>query len=600
MSETGMQTTYTREDFLMSTAPFEELFELRDDPFIHQQALEEMTAAARAAGVIGFKKLYENYVKSVNKQRKTLYIGNTTMFDGQPIELDAGSWEADDGGIRKTEGLVQMVACPHPIMPVARLRNIDTGKVKLKLAFNRGGKWETVVANKVTLASASKVVELAEDNISVTSRTAPAFVEYISDMENLNYERLPEVKSVTRLGYIKGEGFLPYVKDIEFDGGRSYQEIYDSIGESGDISRWLEAINMVRQTSLAARIMVAASFASALVAPLGTLPFFVHLWGGTGNGKTVALMAAASIWADPEMGTYVKTFNATEAGFERLAAFLGNLPLCIDELQLIKNDRGKPTFNVYMLAQGAGKLRSTRTGGLDNTDHWANCFLTTGETPLTTFSSGGGEVNRVLDIDCSTVKYVTVDGQNITAALRKNYGFAGREFVRQLYDEGGIEYAEKIYKHVMGELAKTDSTEKQSIAAALIVTADILSCEWIFKDEPITPRDISAYLATQAQVSVGERAYSYLCDWAVQNMGKLRGDDSGDVYGIMDGNDTACIIRSVFDRACSDAGFDPRAVLSHFKQKGYIDAPEKGYAKTRRIIGIPTHCVWLKLSTDGK
>ena len=100
--------------------------------------------------------------------------------------------------------------------------------------------------------------------------------------------------------------------------------------------------------STTARIILAASFASVLLEPLNCLPFFVHLWGvDSGTGKTVALMVAASVWGDPAVGSYIKTFDGTVVGQEKTAAFLNNLPLCLDELQLAKDSRGRTNFDVY-------------------------------------------------------------------------------------------------------------------------------------------------------------------------------------------------------------------------------------------------------------
>ena len=87
--------------------------------------------------------------------------------------------------------------------------------------------------------------------------------------------------------------------------------------------------------------MLAASFASPILSLVGSLPFFVHLWGvDSGTGKTVGLMAAASVWGNPALGSYIQTFNATQVGHERTAAFLNHLPMCIDELQLTKDSHG--------------------------------------------------------------------------------------------------------------------------------------------------------------------------------------------------------------------------------------------------------------------
>ena len=192
--------------------------------------------------------------------------------------------------------------------------------------------------------------------------------------------------------------------------------------------------------STTAKIILAASFASVLLEPLNCLPFFVHLWGvDSGTGKTVALMVAASVWGDPAVGAYVKTFDGTVVGMEKTAAFLNNLPFCLDELQLAKDSKGRTTFDVYKLAQGVGRTRGNRSGGVDLTPTWRNCILTTGESPLTGTASGAGAVNRVIDIECKSAQAVIKDGMRISSAVKRNYGFAGRKFVERLYQPGVID-----------------------------------------------------------------------------------------------------------------------------------------------------------------
>ena len=87
----------------------------------------------------------------------------------------------------------------------------------------------------------------------------------------------------------------------------------------------------------APKILLVAAFASVLVEPCSCLPFFVHVCGGTETGKTVGLMLAASVWANPEMGKYIHTFNSTAVAQELSAGFVNSLPLILDELQIIKD-----------------------------------------------------------------------------------------------------------------------------------------------------------------------------------------------------------------------------------------------------------------------
>lgn len=594
---------YTEDDFLYTTLPYEELQEYAKNPFVHQRMVEAMARYAAGVGFKQLKKFYKAYLAGLKQSSAggTVYVGgNPTCFDGQPMELNAGDWEADDSGIRRNFGGVDCVACPHPVMPVERLVNIDTGEEKLRLAFRKGTIWRRHIVEKKVLASANKVTELAGIGIAVNSETARNFVRYIGDLENLNYDIIPERKSIGRFGYIAGEGFSPYVDGLIFDGDANFAAMFQTVHERGSFEKWRQMAAEVRAMSVTAKIVLAASFASPLLQPLGCLPFFVHLWGvDSGTGKTVALMVAASVWGDPAVGSYVKTFDGTAVGMEKTAAFLNNLPLCLDELQLAKDAKGKTNFDVYRLAQGVGRTRGNRSGGVDRTPTWQNCILSTGESPLTGQASGAGAVNRVIDIECKANSVVITDGMRVSGAVKRNFGHAGKAFVEKLY-AAGDDVPQEIhnrYQVLFKTLAAQDTTEKQAMAAAAIVLGDELACRWIFggTEQPVTMEQISEFLTSRAAVSAGERAYKYLCDWVSQNSNKLTGKtDNGDVLGTLDGC-RAYIIRSVFERVLQDAGYSMKATISWLKQAGLIETRAKNNTKARRINGVPTECFCLLL-----
>lgn len=594
---------YTEDDFLYTTLPYEELQEYAKNPFVHQRMVEAMARYAAGVGFKQLKKFYKAYLAGLKQSSAggTVYVGgNPTCFDGQPMELNAGDWEADDSGIRRNFGGVDCVACPHPVMPVERLVNIDTGEEKLRLAFRKGTIWRRHIVEKKVLASANKVTELAGIGIAVNSETARNFVRYIGDLENLNYDIIPERKSIGRFGYIAGEGFSPYVDGLIFDGDANFAAMFQTVHERGSFDKWKQMAAEVRAMSVTAKIVLAASFASPLLQPLGCLPFFVHLWGvDSGTGKTVALMVAASVWGDPAVGSYVKTFDGTAVGMEKTAAFLNNLPLCLDELQLAKDAKGKTNFDVYRLAQGVGRTRGNRSGGVDRTPTWQNCILSTGESPLTGQASGAGAVNRVIDIECKANSVVITDGMRVSGAVKRNFGHAGKAFVEKLY-AAGDDVSQEIhdrYQVLFKTLAAQDTTEKQAMAAAAIVLGDELACRWIFggTEQPVTMEQISEFLTSRAAVSAGERAYKNLCDWVSQNSNKLTGKtDNGDVLGTLDGC-RAYIIRSVFERVLQDAGYSMKATISWLKQAGLIETRAKNNTKARRINGVPTECFCLLL-----
>lgn len=587
---------YTKDDFLKGTKPFEDVYVHKADPFVHDRALEQMTIWAKSVGVNGFKKLYKAYIDSLRIKNKEIMVPNVTQFDGQEMELDSGRWVADEFGIR-TDGPYgsDIEACNHPIMPVLRLVNIDTGAEKLQIAYRKGKQWRKVIAEKGVLASANKILELANVGVAVTSESAKHLVQYFYDLESLNYDRIPEKNSVSRLGWIEDEGFSPYVEELVFDGDANFRTFFESVKKRGSMEKWLGMARGIRQKSVFARVILASAFASVLVKPLGGLPFFVHLWGGTESGKTVGLMLAASVWANPEIGRFIHTFNSTAVGREKSAAFVNSLPLILDELQIVK-DKREFDKDIYMLSEGAGRTRGTKSGGVDKTPTWANCILTSGEMPITGAGSGGGAVNRIIEIECREKLFE--DPRGVADTVRKNYGFAGRAFVEHLQQYGAMERAADLFKRYSVQLSEGDTTEKQAMAAALVLTADNLATEWIFKDgRALTAGEISEFLRTKASVSAHERGYQYLCETISQNANKFLGGDApvSDVWGRLEDDDTAIVIRKVFDSICADGGYNAQALLSWLAQNNYLQTSKPHLTKTVRINNIPTRCVVLRL-----
>lgn len=587
---------YTREDYLEGTDPYEFLYQFYDDKFVLDRLLQRMSEQARKVRVTGFKKAFSEYVKKQMALARPVGMA-VTQFEGQEVELDTGPWQADEYGVTISEDYREVVACNHPILPVMRLVNIDTGVEKLVLAFRKGKQWRHTTADKRTLASRQSILELANVGVAVTSESAAYLVRYLHDIEGLNYDQIPEKQSVGRLGWIGEEGFSPYVSELVFDGDANFRSFFESVKARGSLEEWLDLARQVRAAEgITARIVLAASFASVLVGPLGCLPFFVHLWGGTEAGKTVGLMLAASVWANPEMGKYIHTFNSTAVGRERSAAFCNSLPLILDELQIAK-DKKEFDKDIYMLSEGVGRTRGNRSGGTDQTPTWQNCILTSGEMPITGAASGGGAVNRIVEVECR--ERLFSDPRGVANTAKRHYGHAGRLFVQRL-TEGGFDEAEGLFNRFSSALRENDTTEKQAMAAALILTADQLATRWLFEDgRALSLEDISEFLRTRASVDQNGRCYDFLCEYVVQNRHRFCGEsEQNEVWGAVD-RGRAYIVRSVFNRICQDEGYSPQAFLSWARKSKKIETKGKGFTLSKRINRAPCNCVVLIMPSEG-
>lgn len=592
---------YTASQFYDTTEPYEFLYRYRDNKFLLKQMVQKMKAKAGAVGVKCFISLWDAY-QEMMAQKNGVMLANSTQFDGQEMELFSGEYICDENGVFITDkyGYEQTI-CRHPIMPVQRLCNIDSGEERLKLAYKKGRVWRSIIVEKSVIASSSSILQLAANGIMVNSENAKALSTYLLEIEQLNYEIIPEQKSVGRLGWLGVHGFSPFVDDLVFDGETNFRNIFNAVKTEGSRNAWLYAMQDLRKEKSPGRLFLAASFASAILEPCGLLPFFLHAWGGTETGKTVGLMIAASVWASPRLGDYILTFNSTLVGQEMTASFLNSLPMCIDELQ-IQSSAGIKDFDkiIYQLTEGVGRTRGAKYGGLQRTNKWKNCIITNGEHPISNANSGGGAVNRVIEFECAEKVYSDLVG--ICSVIQSNYGFAGREFVEYLQTDGAVERVNALQKEYYRELLKSDSTDKQAASASAILAADHIATELIFKDgNNLTVEDLEKIMTKKKEVNVNNRALEFIYELVERNPNKFKpneyGDYQGEVWGKID-DDFIYIIKSVFDREMGNCGYNSTAFLAWAKRNDIIITDNGKRTKKARITGSSTNCVCIRKNLD--
>ena len=526
---------------------------------------------------------------------------NKTAFTDAKVQLNCGKWVANDLGVVLNDVTAQgvpitSVACPHPILPVERYINIDTDTEKVKLEFFKDGRWREVTVDNGTVLNKNSITQLADRGILVTSESAKDLVRYMSDVISLNAQEIPLYRSIGRLGWIEGD-FIPYNESVKYDGDIDFKSIYDNVRAHGDFVDWLEHVTELRK-DINIRLMLAASFASPLIERVGALPFILHLWGTTGFGKTVSLMVASSIWGNPEMGCLTRTMNMTANAMARTACFLYNIPFCADELQQIKTNWGTYDALVMYLTEGIDRGRAKAKGGVEQTKTWRNSFIFTGEEPITKGVSGGGVKNRVIEIECDSK--IIKDGNYTANLVKANYGYAGKLFIahlRDLIDTDKQSIVDEYKELFKGVLDATDTTDKQALSMALMLLADKLACECIFKDEPLSINDVKQYLIPESAVRIEDRAYDELVSLISRNINKFN-EFSPDAWGRI-ADDVATINKQVLEQELSRMGFDFGSVKKGWDKKGYIIKNTAGrYVHQTRVNGIKGNYIKIQLP-DG-
>ena len=610
MSEaTQLIPKWTFDDFL-SDRPYAWLYEQRENKFLLTQLLNKMQLAAKELKFTGFMKMWNAYVES-KSPKATILGSNQTMFPKAPTQLDCGVYVADEYGVSRLNELgAEVEVISHPLMPVKRVTNIETFEEKLEIAYCRGqDPWKTLTVSREMLASAQKIIGLSKQGVAVNSENAKEVVKYMGVLESLNYDALPRQNSVSHMGWLQDGQFMPYVKDVSYDGDSvEFLKMYEEFKPTGDEQVWMDLVKDVRKSeSIPARIALAASFAAPLVQILGGLPFFCHLWGETGCGKTVGLMLAASVWGNPDVGRYVKTFSGTKVSQELYASFCCNLPILFDELQVISD---RKTFDdiIYMLCEGVSKGRGAKEGGLQVQRRWSSCIITTGEMPITQGNSGGGAVARIVEVNFGGVPLFK-DARTTANTLKEHFGFAGPKFVEMLRKDGVVDALKALQKKFYGELMQEDVQDKQVLSASILLAADALATKAIFKDKhALTVDEIKGYLVSRTETDVNLRCYQWLMGFCAANPRRFDSQDSnvGEVWGKYE-DGYIFINKTVFDNILKNNNYSPGAFMDWAKRKDllkckYYGAGNKNNKLTWqvKVNGKPVPHVVIKLPEEEK
>jgi len=587
-------------DTILDEEIFIEVYEITDK-VERERLIQALEVRADNLGVKTFfnrlKRAYAGVEKEINA-RKALpsLMENWTNFTGKYDNMQCGGWIATDGGIFfKTNKLNEMeqIACYHPILPLERMKNLETGEEQIKLAYKRNGQWFEIVTPKTTITSNAKIVGLSSQGVSVTSETARLLVKYLADVENANEDYITVQISSSKLGWRNG-CFLPYDNAILFDGDLRFKSLYDSIQEHGIYDIWLEHVKELRSSNrLEIKFLLAASFSSILVSMLGALPFIVDLWGETEGGKTVTEMLAASVWANPSESVYIGDFKSTEVVLEVKADMLNHLPMIFDDTSKV-SAKIRENFEgfVYDLCSGKGKSRSNRELGVRRENTWKNVIITNGERPLQAYVTQGGAINRILEVECHEKVYE--DAPKTADIIKANYGFAGKRFV-EIVKEMGVDSIKIIQKNFLKSLANDEKMQKQSIALSVVLTADKIINDHIFQDDRlITLEEASTALIDRTEVSDNERCYEFIQDKIAMNYSRFDATAMCEKWGILE-EDFAYIFPQALDEICKSGGFSRKSFTSWASKRNLIVSGANGKtAMVKKIAGKSTRCICLK------
>ena len=230
-----------------------------------------------------FNKAFKQREKEINISKKIGEKSDRPIYfpELNKPEYNTSRYELDEiGRIYKIiPDIGRILVCYHPIVPVEKYKNLEDGTEKIKLAYydDKEG-WKYLIVDKETISSNQKIIGLSNYGIAVTSENAKFLVEYLSEIESMNKDKINKSVSISRFGWF-GDVLAPYSDKYEFDNEKDMPNLKEKFGTSGKLEDWVDFFREKRKYNVVSRIVMAAGVASILLKDLKQNGFTVHVYG---------------------------------------------------------------------------------------------------------------------------------------------------------------------------------------------------------------------------------------------------------------------------------------------------------------------------------
>ncbi len=225
--------------------------------------------------------------------------------------------------------------------------------------------------------------------------------------------------------------------------------IEPALSSKGSVEEWRDSVGRLASGNSRLVFAISTALAPTLAKLVGEDSGGFHFRGASSSGKSTALKVAASVWGNPQF--YCRLWRSTTNGLEGLAAMHNDGLLILDELsQLDPREAGEVA---YLLANGQGKTRASRTGTVRKSSQWSLFFLSAGEESLTALMAksgqrcNAGQEIRLADIEadagCNMGLFETIHDQLSPASMALSL----KQNTRQYYGAIGIEWLNQVVTH---------------------------------------------------------------------------------------------------------------------------------------------------------
>ncbi|HEX8139455.1 MAG TPA: DUF927 domain-containing protein [Pyrinomonadaceae bacterium] len=506
--------------------------------------------------------------------------------------------------------------------------HVDTGQLSAVIEFKYGEAVKTTTILRSQMVEArSLVAALGGAGAPVTSNNARAVISYLSAYEHAFLDRIPRKKVTNRFGRGRNDGpfYLPgMASDVEFaPTGAGDASLYRAFASrKGTLQDWENIVNLVAADSM---IIPQVAICAALVPPLQSklqIPnFILDINGTSGSGKSITAKLAASVWGKPkEPDSIILPWEATKVAIEQIASMCSDLPVFLDDAQHVPDDMKRSV--IYMIANGKGRARGAKAGGIRDTTYWHTVCISTSEHPLHESSPHEGARARLLPVGGLAVRPFPrgmksfVD--SIDRAVSSNHGLAGELLINHIrfWNESQWYAWQQRYatiRQTLSERATSDIVGRVSeYIAAIQLAAEIgrsLFCfrfgpehisRWLMshlEDQQKAQNHVALALQALGDFYVTNRRFFYGSEpyALLENPAQLLGAVKRDLFvGFL-----TTTIQDVFNKR----KWNTTALLNKFAAEKVLYAPDAGHhTKKVSVDGEKPRMVcihWRALFPDG-
>jgi uncharacterized protein (DUF927 family) len=236
----------------------------------------------------------------------------------------------------------------------------------------------------------------------------------------------------------------------------------------GTLAEWQQHIATPSQGNATLVLAICAALTGPALKHLGEENGGFHFVGRSSIGKTTIIRVASSVWGGPE---FVQTWRNTDNALESVAQRYNDTMLPLDEMS--QSDTAKAGMIAYMLGNGKGKGRSSRTGMVRPVPTWRLMFLSTGEISLAehTAASGGrvmaGQEVRLVNLPALATEefgvFETIHGfpsskhlvEHFWTMTATHFGHAGPAFIALLAHRDTRQAIVEAIRHGVKDFVET-------------------------------------------------------------------------------------------------------------------------------------------------